>query len=186
MSEDRFFQQVKATMADYSPEVPESVYMGVRKKLWWSNFTRLSATRFNIWYVVVLITSAAAIAMVSSSAEQAVTENAGQQTTVTEVSDAPVTSTGNAQLPETVAVHEQPSEQTTVSRTEEKGAITKHSSELTDLVAEESETSSQPDPNTSENSNVTASQSSAANESSESKPSAKKGLKVKTYKSDDK
>ena len=49
MSEDRFFQHVRSTMADYRPEVPEAVYSSVRKKLWWSNFTRLSATRFNVW-----------------------------------------------------------------------------------------------------------------------------------------
>ena len=56
MSEDRFFQQVNAAMSDYSPEVPASVYAGMRKKLWWSNFTRLSATRFNVWYAALILT----------------------------------------------------------------------------------------------------------------------------------
>jgi hypothetical protein len=55
MSDERFFNQVKATMADYSPEVPAAVYGGMRRKLWWSNFTRLSATRLNIWYVAIAL-----------------------------------------------------------------------------------------------------------------------------------
>lgn len=55
MSDERFFSQVKATMADYSPEVPVAVYGGMRRKLWWSNFTRLSATRLNVWYLALAL-----------------------------------------------------------------------------------------------------------------------------------
>jgi hypothetical protein len=57
MSEDRFFQQVNSVMANYSPEVPEGVYSGMRKKLWWSNFTRFSLTRLNMWYMLLAIAS---------------------------------------------------------------------------------------------------------------------------------
>ncbi len=55
MSDERFFNQVKATMAGYSPEVPEVVYGAMRRKLWWSNFTRLSATRLNVWYLALAL-----------------------------------------------------------------------------------------------------------------------------------
>ena len=60
MSEDRFNNQVRSIMANYQPEVPASVYGAMRKKMWWSNFTRLSATRFNIWYLALLLSGATA------------------------------------------------------------------------------------------------------------------------------
>ena len=78
MSEDRFFQHVRSTMTDYRPEVPEAVYSGIRKKLWWSNFTRLSATRFNIWYLSILITGAICIWNVSKVEESASTKAVSQ------------------------------------------------------------------------------------------------------------
>jgi hypothetical protein len=55
MSEDRFYSNVRSVMTDYTPEVPSSVYAGVRKKMWWSDFTRLSATRFNLWYLLLVL-----------------------------------------------------------------------------------------------------------------------------------
>ena len=55
MSEDRFFNQVRETLHDYAPEVPQGIYGAMRKKLWWSNFTKLSATRFNMWYAVLIV-----------------------------------------------------------------------------------------------------------------------------------
>jgi len=55
MSEDRFYSQVRAAMSEHRPEVPASVYHGMRKKIWWSNFTRLSITRFNIWYALFIL-----------------------------------------------------------------------------------------------------------------------------------
>jgi len=61
MSEDRFFQNIHSVLVEYKPEVPHSVYTGVRKKLWWSNFTRISATRFNIWYAVLIVTAASLV-----------------------------------------------------------------------------------------------------------------------------
>jgi len=59
MSENSFNNQVRSVLANYHPEVPASAYNGVRQKLWWSNFTKLSATRFNIWYLGILISGAA-------------------------------------------------------------------------------------------------------------------------------
>lgn len=55
MSEERFYQQVKDVMYNYSPEVPHQVYGKMRRALWWSNFTKLSATRFNMWYLLLLL-----------------------------------------------------------------------------------------------------------------------------------
>jgi hypothetical protein len=55
MSEDRFYSNVRSVMTDHAPEVPSAVYVGMRKKLWWSNFTRLSSTRFNLWYLLLML-----------------------------------------------------------------------------------------------------------------------------------
>lgn len=55
MSEEKFFSQVKSSLEFYSPEAPEAVYSGMRRKLWWSGFTKLSATRFNMWYLILLV-----------------------------------------------------------------------------------------------------------------------------------
>jgi hypothetical protein len=62
MSDERFFSQVKATLGDYAPSVPGSVYTGMRRKLWLANFTRLSATRFNMWYALLLISIGSGVA----------------------------------------------------------------------------------------------------------------------------
>lgn len=55
MSDERFFAQVKSTLHGYAPGVADGVYEGMRRKLWWSNFTKLSASRFNMWYMLLLI-----------------------------------------------------------------------------------------------------------------------------------
>ena len=63
MSDERFFAQVKTTLSDYSPEVPAAVYSGMRRKLWWAQFTRLSATRFNMWYLLLMVGISGGVAM---------------------------------------------------------------------------------------------------------------------------
>jgi hypothetical protein len=63
MSDERFFAQVKTTLSDYSPEVPAAVYSGMRRKLWWAQFTRLSATRFNMWYLLLMLGISGGVAM---------------------------------------------------------------------------------------------------------------------------
>lgn len=55
MSEERFFAQVKSTMETFSPEVPQAVYAGMRRRVWWNKFTALDATRFNMWYLLLLV-----------------------------------------------------------------------------------------------------------------------------------
>lgn len=55
MSDEKFFSQVKNSLEFYAPEAPQEVYLGMRRKLWWSGFTKLSATRFNMWYLILLI-----------------------------------------------------------------------------------------------------------------------------------
>jgi hypothetical protein len=85
MSEDRFFQNIRSAMVDYSPEVPQSVYSGMRKKLWWSNFTRISITRFNIWYAALIVISSALLIPFNGKDEAAVLVNS--PASITETSD---------------------------------------------------------------------------------------------------
>lgn len=53
MNDEVFFSQVKSKLEAYSPTAPEEIYGKMRKKLWWNNFTRLSLTRFNVWYILL-------------------------------------------------------------------------------------------------------------------------------------
>ncbi|MFM9986328.1 MAG: hypothetical protein ACKVOK_13905 [Flavobacteriales bacterium] len=55
MSDERFYDQVRNTMSGYAPEVPQAAYGKMRRALWWSNFTKLSVTRFNMWYLIALL-----------------------------------------------------------------------------------------------------------------------------------
>jgi hypothetical protein len=85
MSDDRFYNEVRSTMANFQPEVPASAYSGMRKKLWWSNFTKLSATRFNVWYLAILATGAAVALNLSSETplnEAIVVEQSTQTTEI--------------------------------------------------------------------------------------------------------
>lgn len=53
MMEDKFYKNVHASLANFQPEVPASVYRGVRKKMWLSSFTTFQLSRFNMWYVLL-------------------------------------------------------------------------------------------------------------------------------------
>lgn len=68
-SEDQLFDKVRASLHDYSPEVPASVYSGMRRKLWWSNFMRFQAHRLNAWYVLLLVGAGAGVWSAGSSPE---------------------------------------------------------------------------------------------------------------------
>ncbi len=53
MSEERFFNSVRESLMNYSPEAPQHLYQGMRRRLWWSNFVKLDMSRLNIWYVLL-------------------------------------------------------------------------------------------------------------------------------------
>jgi hypothetical protein len=53
-SEDLFFQKVREAALDYAPEVPASVYSGMRRKYNRSRFWAWSASSLNVWYVAAL------------------------------------------------------------------------------------------------------------------------------------
>lgn len=96
MSEDRFFQQVKSVMSDYQPEVPGQVYAGMRKKMWWSNFLRFDATRLNVWYVAVAVGATAAFLVnvntpSTAAADSAVAPSVQQTEAVILPTEAPAT-----------------------------------------------------------------------------------------------
>jgi hypothetical protein len=54
MTEERFFNEVHNRMEGFAPQVPSSVYVGMRRKLWWSNFSRFRAAHLNVWYVALV------------------------------------------------------------------------------------------------------------------------------------
>lgn len=53
-SEDLFFQKVREAALDYAPEVPASVYSGMRRKYNRSRFWAWNASSLNVWYVAAL------------------------------------------------------------------------------------------------------------------------------------
>jgi hypothetical protein len=55
MHEDQLFQQFKAGLENYSPEVPASTYGSMRKRLWMSQFLKFNTHRLNAWYVGIAI-----------------------------------------------------------------------------------------------------------------------------------
>lgn len=66
MTEERFFNEVRSHMEGFAPEVPSSVYAGMRRKLWWSNFSRFRVAHLNVWYVA-LVPAAALLWMGSAT-----------------------------------------------------------------------------------------------------------------------
>jgi hypothetical protein len=47
------------SFGDFAPEVPASVYAGVKKKMFWSNFMGFNIAQLNIWYVLLATSSIA-------------------------------------------------------------------------------------------------------------------------------
>jgi hypothetical protein len=67
MTEETFYQRVKSTLIEYSPEVPVEVYAGLRRKLWLNRFARLGLNRLNMLYILILGSVAAGILTFSGS-----------------------------------------------------------------------------------------------------------------------
>jgi len=186
MSEDRFFQQVNAAMTDYRPEVPASVYAGMRKKLWWSNFTRLSATRFNVWYAALLVTGGL-VWFAAHNANTNVRPAAGVIVNEAASAESPVVETSSGSL------NQVPASSTTIEnpkQTTSNAAPSVVPKATTDaLIGETAALTEQPE----SIGETPASEGQLLNETpanqteaSQTKQGAKKGLKVKTFNSDDK
>jgi hypothetical protein len=73
MSEDKFFQMVQGKLENFSPEVPQAAYAGMRRKYAVSKFMSWNAGRLNVWYALLLVgmTSAAVVVLNSSTTESA-------------------------------------------------------------------------------------------------------------------
>ena len=186
MSENRFFQQVNATIADYSPVVPESVYAGMRKKLWWSNFTRLSVTRFNIWYLAILVTGTVALLSTGAADKEASTVEMNQaQQTLDAAHVSPVDPVKETSVAESVVEHQELSGQSAVAGSAKNGASTQSHTQVEQSAAEAGQNSVEVAPIAAENPSVAEPKTQTA-ETVETKPASKKGLRVKTYNAEEK
>ena len=186
MSEDRFFQQVNATMANYRPEVPQAVYSGMRKKLWWSNFTRLSATRFNIWYLAILITGSTALLNVG------ITENDSAASEVNQLQQVPNAAGAAREIPaqegsiaESEGVDSEQNNQKVVVGKSDNVQSTQIQSDLKELEASSKQQIEVTEPAVKSSPAVSETKVQTA-ESVKNEPASKKGLKVKTYNAQDK
>jgi hypothetical protein len=97
MSEEKFFQKVQSELSGYSPEVPAHVYAGMRRKYGWAKFTTWNATKWNVWYLVMLlgISTGIAYSTTSSLTTESIQAKRGLATPV----EAPVLEAVNATLP---------------------------------------------------------------------------------------
>lgn len=181
MSEDRFYQNVRSTMSEYHPEAPASVYEGMRKKLWWSNFTRLSVTRFNIWYVALILgTTVAVLSQTSSVVENNIQPKAGELNIPSTQLNSIVSS---AELPaeaETLVVAEETEKKKQESNTKLEGPTTTLAQEPTEEQTDEVKTDVKATENTVEIQNPEVKPEAAAPAQN---VGTKRGLKVKTYNS---
>jgi len=182
MSEDRFFQNIRSAMVEYSPEVPHAVYTGMRKKLWWSNFTRISATRFNIWYAALILISGALVIGFNSKDASSVLENPHvvQSEISTAVSQDRVTSQDgdiSAQTNENRNEEASPKPvmktTTPIAVKDEKPADVANAGYEKEVVAEQNSTTELPKDAKKDSSTTPA-------------KSVKKGMKVKTFQVTDK
>ena len=179
MSEDRFYQQVRSTMTDYSEDVPTSVYAGMRKKLWWSNFMQLNITRFNVWYALAIVSGLAAYASWGPSATVAETAVASPQ------SDQAILVTP---IEVVVSAPDLKASDAIVSTSQENPTVSGNSSQNQSHIAVETATEEVVPPIESvstEQMVVTEGsmpvQPSVDQQNTVSKQGGKKGLKVKTY-----
>jgi len=172
MSDDRFYNQVRSTMANYQPEVPASVYGAMRKKLWWSNFTKLSATRFNIWYLGIMISGAvAAWAFLPQSA--AIETAAETQPAAVPAFVQPVIEQAPAAV-RAVPVTQTETQTTAVNHSEKKHQQPIESEQHTENTAE---VIAPEEVNPTANTPIEETKS----EAQQAKGGAKRGLKMKTY-----
>ena len=176
MSEDRFYQQVRSTMTDYSEDVPTSVYAGMRKKLWWSNFIQLNITRFNVWYALAIVCGLAAYASWGPSATVAQSDQAILVTPIEVVVSAPDLKASDA----------------IVSTSQEKPTVSGNSSQNQSHIAVETATEEVVPPIESVSTEQMAAtegsmpvQPAVDQQNTVSKQGGKKGLKVKTYNAPD-
>ena len=179
MSEDRFFQQVKSVMSDYSPEVPGHVYQGVRKKMWWSNFMRFDASRLNIWYIA--LTVGVATAIVLNVGQPASTAADNLEVPVSSEAEVVVSPATAPAMTESAVANEPqaPAEAVTVRNTavEKTAPATSHpmtEQKVTSDVAEVEVSKEAEQPKVEEPQQM-------KNESQAPAKANKRGLKVKTY-----
>lgn len=179
MSEDRFYNQVRSTMANYQPEVPASAYSGMRNKLWWSNFTKMSATRFNVWYLAILVTGAAVALNLSS--ETPVNEAiVVEQSTQSDETAQPVLEAANTAPAVLPSNESQSSTKNASSQRNSNG----HAKQISNETASTGQTVAEETSVGSSNAQQVSNATEVNTEKESQQPTsggAKRGLKVKTY-----
>ncbi len=113
MSDERFYDQVRSTMSGYAPEVPQAAYGKMRRALWWSNFTKLSVSRFNMWYLIALLGLGGGAAAMMSSSNQPLQPAAMAPVIQTEPTALPVMSASSNTVSELPSCSASPTCQTT-------------------------------------------------------------------------
>lgn len=90
MTEEKFFKSVHDSLSNYAPEVPASVYAGVRRKLWLSGFLSFNWNQLNIWYVLIGASMLSSLFFMGNN-ESAVAKKVDQNAPKMELMAAPTT-----------------------------------------------------------------------------------------------
>lgn len=98
MTEEKFFKSVHDSLSNYAPEVPASVYAGVRRKMWLSGFLSFNWNQLNVWYVLIGASMLSGLFFMSNN-ESAVAKKVDQIAPKVELLAAPTTAST-----ETVAI----------------------------------------------------------------------------------
>ncbi|MFM9004999.1 MAG: hypothetical protein ACKOSR_05780 [Flavobacteriales bacterium] len=183
MSEDRFYSHVRSVMSEHRPEVPASVYAGMRKKLWWSNFTRLSVTRFNMWYALLIIGGLGAWAGLSivkqDKASQAM-ESPMEPTKHEMIESAPLLTQESSQSPK----EGEPSAASASTEAKETAVVKKQSAQK-EIEVQNEEIQKEAYP-VAEKQDEKAAPTAESQKVEPTKQGSRKGLKITTYERDQK
>ena len=68
--EDQFFEMFRSSLKDFSPEVPDAIYAGVRSKMKRKNFFAFSWNSLNFWYLAMAGGAVAAVLTVDGPTDQ--------------------------------------------------------------------------------------------------------------------
>ncbi|MFZ6052607.1 hypothetical protein [Halocola ammonii] len=67
-------------LKNYSQQPPASVYKGIRKKLWWSEFMSFSLASLNVYYVGLIVAGATGAAIYATPAQNSTTGDFSNRT----------------------------------------------------------------------------------------------------------
>jgi hypothetical protein len=92
MTEEKFFKGVHDSLSNYAPEVPASVYTGMRRKMWLNGFLSMKWNQLNVWYVLLGASMLSAVLFMNTN-ESVIAKKVDQASPIMEQVKATVSNT---------------------------------------------------------------------------------------------